>query len=101
MSTKARAKRKYFPPVAPILGLVIRGQQIRAARALLGMQQTRLADLAGMSVTGLAAIEMGRADPRSSTLDRIVRILEAEGILFLDEEGDLGPGLRLRRPVSK
>jgi transcriptional regulator with XRE-family HTH domain len=100
LSKKASAKKRYFSPASPIVGLVIRGQQIRAARALLGMQQTRLADLAGISATGLAAIEMRRADPKSSTLDRIVRVLEAEGVVFLDEDGGFGPGVRLRRPLN-
>ncbi len=70
---------------------------VRAGRALVGMRQTTLAKRAGISTTALAAIEKGAADPKSSTLDRIVRALEAEGVVFVDDNGGLGPGVRLRK----
>jgi transcriptional regulator with XRE-family HTH domain len=50
------------------------------------------AELAGITPTGLAAIEKGLADPRSSTLDRLARVLQAEGVIFIDD--DTEPGVK-------
>jgi transcriptional regulator with XRE-family HTH domain len=90
---KSKLKRK---AASPIVTTMIRGFQIRAGRALCGMRQTTLAELAGITPTGLAAIEKGLADPRSSTLDRLVRALQAEGVVFIDDDEE--PGVKLRRP---
>ncbi len=82
-----------------MVAAMIRGFQVRAGRSLIGMQAKRLAELAEISPTGLAAIEHGDADPRSKTLDRIVRVLEGKGVIFIDDDSGLGPGVRLKKPV--
>lgn len=77
---------------------IITGAHIRAARALLRMEQLQLAEAAGVSPVTLRKIENSEGEPdvRLGTLSAIRRVLEAAGIEFLD--GD-GPGVRLRKPA--
>ena len=76
-------------------------QQIRGARAMLGLTQAALAEAAGISTTALNNIERGAADPKASTLAAIQKALEAGGVVFVAENGE-GPGVRLKkeRPSS-
>lgn len=70
--------------------------QLKAARALAGMDQAELARRAGLSVTMISNMEgQGDALFRSSfeTVQAVQRALEAAGIEFLD--GDR-PGVRIR-----
>ncbi|HLH49309.1 MAG TPA: helix-turn-helix domain-containing protein [Roseiarcus sp.] len=46
------------------------------------MSQPELAHLAGISKTALANIEIGRSDPRASTLVAAQRALEKAGVQF-------------------
>jgi predicted transcriptional regulator len=75
---------------------MITPQQIRGARAMLGLTQATLADAAGISTTALNNIERGAADPKASTLSAIQRALETAGAEFIPENGG-GPGVRLRK----
>ena len=68
-------------------------EQIRGARAMLGLTQAEVAHRAGISTTGLNNIERGASDPKASTLTAIQRVLEAAGVEFTN--GD-APGVRLR-----
>jgi predicted transcriptional regulator len=70
-------------------------EQIRGARAMLGLTQAELAKRAGMSTTGLNNIEKGSADPKASTLRAIQAALEQAGVQFIAENGG-GPGVRLK-----
>jgi len=63
---------------------------------MLGLRQTELAAMAGISKTGLINIESGQADPKVSTLEAIRRALESAGVIFVEENGE-GPGVRLRK----
>ncbi|WP_027060548.1 helix-turn-helix domain-containing protein [Mesorhizobium loti] len=69
---------------------MITPKQIRAARALVGWQQTDLAQAAGMSLTGLSNIEKGYADPKASTLVAIESALRAAGVEFVDDNERIG-----------
>ncbi len=75
---------------------MITPEQIRGARAMLGLTQAELARLAGVSTTGLNNIEKGNADPKASTLKAIRTALEGAGVIFVAENGD-GPGVRLKK----
>lgn len=75
---------------------MISASQIRGARAMLGMKQAELAERAGISKTGLVNIESGCTDSKSSTLIAIQKTLEIAGIVFLEENGDGGAGVRFR-----
>jgi DNA-binding XRE family transcriptional regulator len=84
-------------PTAAYPGAMINAVQIRAARALLGWNQERLAAEAGLSVAALRNFERGAVDPRVSTLAALERALIGAGIIFLDATpGAGGYGVRLR-----
>jgi transcriptional regulator with XRE-family HTH domain len=70
------------------------GKQIRAARALLGMEVAELARRAGVSPTTITRFENGLTRPIKATLAVIQAALEREGIEFLN---DGAPGVRLKR----
>jgi transcriptional regulator with XRE-family HTH domain len=75
--------------------------QIRAARALLGVDQRRLAQMAGISLPTLQRMEAATGEVRGTVdkLMRLVRALEAAGIELLGENTPstgLGRGVRLR-----
>jgi transcriptional regulator with XRE-family HTH domain len=77
---------------------MITPEQGRAARAMLGWNQRRLAAEANVPLSAVKAWESGR-DIRVSVLAAIERTLIAAGILFL-EPGDVrngGRGLRFRQ----
>ena len=65
--------------------------QIRAARGLLGWEQSDLADHSGISAVTISNIERGKTAPRQDTLAKIQGALEAAGIEFTN--GDV-PGVR-------
>jgi predicted transcriptional regulator len=75
--------------------------QVRAARGLLGMGQEELASLASVSVITLKRFEAAGVDIRGSaqTHRRLQRALEAAGIIFIEQDGSRGPGVRLRDPL--
>lgn len=74
---------------------ILLASQCRAARAMLGLSQKDLAQLAEVGSRTLADFETGTRSPHHRTLKAIRHTLEAAGILFIDEEGSLGPGVRL------
>lgn len=83
--------------------MAITGNQMKAARALIGMDQKALADQAGVNVNTIRNMEAcaaGRVKVRTDTLDAVVDALKAAGILFIEENGE-GPGLRLRKVQRK
>ena len=70
------------------------GAQLRAARALLGLEKETLAKLAGVSSATLRKFEAvdGTLDARTSTLRALEAVFTARGVEFID--GDK-PGARL------
>ena len=73
---------------------IIKGVQIRMARAALNWGVRELAAAAEVTPNTISRIESGGA-ARTDTLERIVFALEAAGIEFIDPNGG-GPGVRLR-----
>ena len=83
---------------------MITSHQMRAARALLGIDQRRLAELAGLSLPTIQRMEASDGQVRGvvGTLVKVVTALEASGIELLGEHapsGGAGRGVRLREPV--
>jgi transcriptional regulator with XRE-family HTH domain len=77
------------------------GNQLRAARVLVGLTQGELAQRCGMHLNSISAMEKRGAESLTSGLDSInevVRALEALGIEFTN--GD-AIGVRLRQSQSK
>lgn len=81
---------------------MITSQQMRAARALLGIDQKRLAELAGVSLPTIQRMETSGGQVRGvvETLVKVVSALEREGIELIGENAPsagVGRGVRLRR----
>ena len=72
------------------------GYQLRAARALIGMDQSALAKRAGVNVNTIRNMERSAAGPiagRAAYVQTVQAALEAAGVEFLN--GDR-PGVRLK-----
>jgi transcriptional regulator with XRE-family HTH domain len=77
---------------------MITGEQLRAARVMLKMEQAELAELSGVSIDTIKRLERrdGPLNAHSRTLHSLQSCLEEEGVIFLPENCNL-PGLMLRR----
>lgn len=78
-------------------------EQIRAARAMLRIEQGRLAEMAGVSVETIKRLEKmdgAITTVRVATVNAIRAALEAAGVIFVAENGE-GPGVRLRKAALK
>jgi transcriptional regulator with XRE-family HTH domain len=84
---------------------MITAAQLRAARALLGIDQQTLADMAGVSLPTIQRMEASQGNVRGviDTLIKVVEALNAAGIELLGDnvrgEGG-GRGVRLRQPAA-
>lgn len=73
-------------------------EQIRAARALLGLNQTELSELAGVGSATVKRIEVATGEIRGAaqTIWKIQMALEKAGVRFIDADENAGAGVRLR-----
>lgn len=82
---------------------MITAAQLRAARALLGIDQKKLAELSGVSLPTIQRMEASDGNVRGviETLTKVVEALQGAGVELIGEnarsEGG-GRGVRLRRP---
>jgi predicted transcriptional regulator len=79
--------------------------QLRAARALLGIDQRTLADMAGVSLPTIQRMEASDGYVRGvvETLTRVVDALERAGIELIGDNAispQGGRGVRLREPAG-
>lgn len=75
------------------------GNQLKAARALAGLDQGELARRAGVNINTIGAMEKRGAEMLTSGLDKItavMRALEEAGVEFLNHGQ---PGVRLKNQV--
>jgi DNA-binding transcriptional regulator YiaG len=80
---------------------MIAPSQIRAARGLLDISQAELAIRSGVGLATIRRIENARElRVTVQVLLRIQQALEKGGIIFIDQDEQSGPGVRLRRPIS-
>ncbi|MBB4406244.1 helix-turn-helix domain-containing protein [Agrobacterium radiobacter] len=83
--------------------MAITGNQIRAARSLVGMGQQELADAAKIginTVRNMEGVGAERIRVRTDTLDAVTDALKAAGVVLIDEgPSDGGAGVRLTRVV--
>lgn len=84
---------------------MITSQQMRAARALLGMDQRRLAELAGLSVPTIQRMEASGGQVRGvvDTLVKVVNALEDAGVELIGENAPStgsGRGVRLKQSAA-
>ncbi|MHC9084444.1 helix-turn-helix domain-containing protein [Luteimonas sp. RIT-PG2_3] len=85
---------------------MISATQLRAARALLGIDQRQLAALSGVSLPTIQRMEASQGDTVRGvvgTLTRIVAALEVAGIELIGNgqpSQGRGRGVRLKEPAS-
>ena len=79
--------------------LMILPVQIRAARVLLGINQSELADMAEISPGTVKRIEASAGNMKVllETVVRIQQALEAEGIVFIETDEMVGVALRSKQ----
>lgn len=80
--------------------------QMRAARALLGIDQRQLAALSGVSLPTIRRMEASDGNVRGivDSLTKVVEALNAAGVDLIGEEASSvegGRGVRLRRPAQR
>ena len=77
---------------------MISGIQIRAGRSLLGWDQAKLAEMAGVSIITVKRLEAAGEEIQAqfATVMKVKSAFETAGVLFLGEESGLGYGVRLR-----
>jgi transcriptional regulator with XRE-family HTH domain len=82
---------------------MIEPAQIRAARALLGWRQEDLSKASGVGAATVRRVESSnsRATSYVSTLSRIQAAFETAGVLFIDDDGSAGFGVRLAKTKKK
>ncbi|MGE3335759.1 MAG: multiprotein-bridging factor 1 family protein [Rhodospirillaceae bacterium] len=76
---------------------MVSARQIRAARALLGWSQQKLADKAIISLNAITRLEREEVDPRVSTILKVQAALVKAGVEFLPADVK-GEGVRLKSP---
>ena len=69
--------------------------QCRAARGLIDWTQEELADRAGLSRSTVRDFEKGRHGLQRASAAVIRAAFEAAGVILIEAEGGLGPGVRL------
>ncbi len=74
---------------------MVNKEQLRAARAWLGMTQQDLANASMVDKKTIARFELGASVPHDRTLRDLRVALEARGVEFLFE-GAVGVGLRVK-----
>ena len=78
---------------------MITGEQFRAARALLRLEQSEVAEVSGVSLPTIKRLEAasGPISANTGTRDALVRAFNQAGVVFVDDNGQ-GTGVRFRRP---
>jgi transcriptional regulator with XRE-family HTH domain len=79
--------------------MAVSGNQIKAARALIGMEQLELSEKAGVSINTIRNMEATAERVLRVRLDTLYRVqdaLRAAGVIFVEENGE-GPGVRLKK----
>lgn len=82
---------------------MITGPQMRAARALLAIDQKTLAEMSGLSVPTIQRMEASAGNVRGvvESLTRVVEALDRAGVELIGEgaaSAALGRGVRLKAP---
>ncbi|MEF2548506.1 helix-turn-helix domain-containing protein [Aurantimonas sp. E1-2-R+4] len=85
---------------------MITASQLRAARALLGIDQKTLAELAGVSVPTIQRMEASQGNVRGvvESLTKVVEALDRAGIELIGENAQSvssGRGVRLKVPKPR
>ena len=81
---------------------MVEAAQVRAARALIGWSQAKLAETTGVPVSTINEFETGAPDriANEAAADKIRAALEAAGAVFLPKDDGGGIGVRLREALE-
>src|SRR3546814_10687645 len=79
---------------------MIQGSQCRAARALVEVTRTKLADRSGIDEIVIERFERQLDEPEAHAIETLQAALEALGAVFIDENGG-GIGVRLKFNASE
>jgi transcriptional regulator with XRE-family HTH domain len=80
---------------------MVEAAQVRAARALIGWSQPKLAEAAGVPVSTINAFETRAPDSiANEAVDKIRIALETAGAVFIPKDGGGGIGVRLREALE-
>jgi transcriptional regulator with XRE-family HTH domain len=80
---------------------MVEATQVRAARALIGWSQAKLAETTGVPVPTINAFETGAPDRiANEAVDKIRIALETAGAVFIPKDGGGGIGVRLREALE-
>ena len=81
---------------------MVEAAQVRAARALVGWSQAKLAETAGVPVSAINEFETGSPGHfAEEALDKMRAALEAAGAVFLPKDDGGGIGVRLREAYPR
>ncbi len=75
--------------------------QLRAARALIGWSQPELAERSGVGIATVRRMEGARGLPKTTAENvwKVQQALEDAGVVFIDQNEEGGPGVRLKDPI--
>ena len=75
--------------------------QLRAARALIGWSQPELAERSGVGIATVRRMEGARGLPKTTAENvwKVQQALEDAGVVFIDQNEEGGPGVRLREHI--
>jgi len=71
-------------------------EQIRMARAGIGVSVRQLAEMSGVAESTILRFESSKGGMQTGTLTRIRNALEGKGVVFIDADDAIGPGVRLK-----
>ncbi len=78
--------------------MAISGNQLKAARAIIGFDQKQLAERSGIGINTIRNMETAGPEnikARTQSLDAITAALKSAGVVFLDE-GQAGRGVWIK-----
>ena len=76
---------------------MITAAQVKAARALLGLSQSELAEKTGLGIATVKRLELStELRGAATTLWKVQNALEEAGVEFLPASKESGPGVRLK-----
>ncbi len=80
---------------------MIEAAQIRAARGLVEFSQIQLAEVSGLALSTIRRMEVAGGTLKSSVENvlKVQRALEDAGVVFIDQNEESGPGVRLKNPI--
>lgn len=71
--------------------------QVKLARVALGLGVRELAEAAAIAPSTITRFESGKGGMQARTLDKIQRVLERGGVVFVEADASGGVGVRLKR----